>query len=141
MVVEEDYLPNPCVVHPERVVDHRYRELLPAPLRARIEAWERATDGPGYSIWTVPGWKLGGFPSWQLTGPGSHTCGSCGTEMDLLFTVGVKGEWYTGGYWLPIEESGGLTDRMTEINISRGYDWNVFRCPVSFDHPPRTQMS
>jgi hypothetical protein len=35
-VVEENHLPNPCVVHPEQVADYRYRELPPKELQDRI---------------------------------------------------------------------------------------------------------
>lgn len=133
--VEEFYLPNRCVVHPEQVVDYRDRELLPQELQARIAAWETDTDGPGYWAWSVvPGWKMGGFPSWRMTGPGTLNCRACGTEMALLFTVG-SGEWDEAGYWRPIEDPADTTDPITEVVIGRGFDWNVFYCPASFDHP------
>ncbi|GIE90014.1 hypothetical protein [Actinoplanes regularis] len=139
-VVEEDYLPNPCVVHPEQFVDHRYHEVLPKDLQARIDAWEKETDGPGYSVWSVvPGWKVGGFPSWRMTGPGTMTCETCDTEMNLLFTVGW-GEWDEAGHWRPIEDPADLADPLTDIVIGRGFDWYVFYCPVSFDHPHATVM-
>ncbi|GAA1619161.1 hypothetical protein [Actinoplanes couchii] len=139
-VVEEDHLPNPCAVHPERVSDYPYREILPEPLRARIAAWEAQTGGPGYRAWSVvPGWKVGGHPSWRMTGPGTMHCRTCGTEMRLLFTVGF-GEWDEAGWWRPIEEPAGDTDPMTEVVINRGFDWYLFHCPASFDHPIDTVM-
>ncbi|GAA2915975.1 hypothetical protein Acy02nite_91970 [Actinoplanes cyaneus] len=135
LAVEENYLPNPCVVHPEQVVDHRDREVLPAPLQARLADWEKDTDGPGYSAWSVvPGWKMGGFPSWRMSGPGTADCPTCHTEMTLLFTVGF-GEWDRDGHWRPVEDPADTTDPMTEVVIGRGFDWYVFRCPVSYDHP------
>lgn len=138
--VEENHLPNPCVVHPEQVVDHRYRELLPAHLGASIAAWEKDTDGPGYRAWSVvPGWKVGGFASWRTTGPGTMNCRACGTEMSLLFTVG-SGEWDEAGHWRPIEDPADTTDPLTGVIIGRGFDWYVFRCPVSCDHPFSTVM-
>ncbi|MET0495538.1 MAG: hypothetical protein ABW000_20625 [Actinoplanes sp.] len=88
---------------------------------------------------TVPGWKVGGFPSWRMTGPGTMDCGTCGTEMTLLFTVG-QGEWDEAGHWRPIEDPADTTDPLTGIVIGRGFDWYLFLCPVSFDHPFRTVM-
>jgi hypothetical protein len=29
---------------------------------------------------------------------------------------------------------------MTGVVINRGFDWYVFHCPVSFDHPFATEM-
>jgi hypothetical protein len=138
--VEEEYLPSPCIVHPEQVVDYRYEEVLPADLRARIAAWEQGTDGPGYGVWSVvPGWKVGGLPSWRMTGPGTSDCRTCDAEMTLLFTVGF-GEWDEEGYWRPLEDPAELADPMTGILIGRGFDWYVFVCPASFDHPIATVM-
>jgi hypothetical protein len=138
--VEENYLPNPCVVHPEQVVDYRYREVLPEELQARIAAWGKDADGPGYEMWSVvPGWKVGGFPSWRMSGPGTMNCTTCGAEMTLLFTVGF-GEWDEAGHWRPIEDPADTADPMTGIIIGRGFDWYVFHCPVSFSHPFATQM-
>jgi hypothetical protein len=133
--VEENYLRNVCAVHPEQVFDYRDWEVLPAELQARIDAWEKGTDGPGYSVWSVvPGWKVGGFPSWRMTGPDTMNCRTCGTEMTLLFTVGF-GEWDEAGHWRPAEDPADSADPITEVVIGRGFDWYVFRCPVSFDHP------
>ena len=139
-VVEENHLPNPCVVHPEQVVDYQYWELLSKELQDRIAAWEKDTNGPGYEAWSVvPGWKVGGFPSWRMTGPGRRNCRTCDTEMTLLFTIG-SGEWDKTGYWRPIEDPADMADPMTGVVINRGFDWYVFHCPVSFDHPFATQM-
>ncbi|MBO3743025.1 hypothetical protein [Actinoplanes flavus] len=133
--VEEAYLPNACVVHPEHFVDYRYFEMLPRDLQARISAWEKETGGPDYSKWSaVPGWKVGGFPSFRMSGPISMTCETCDTEMSLLFAVG-HGEWDEAGYWCPLEDPVDLSDPLTGIFIGRGFDWYILHCPVSPDHP------
>jgi hypothetical protein len=138
--VEENYLPNVCVVHPEQFDDYRDWELLPKELQDRIVAWEKDTDGPGYSAWSVvPGWKVGGFASCRMTGPATMSCRACGAEMTLLFTVGF-GEWDEAGHWRPVEDPADTADPITEVIIGRGFDWYVFHCPVSFDHPFSTIM-
>jgi hypothetical protein len=138
--VEEFYLPNRCVVHPEQVVDYRYEEVLPADLRARILAWEKANPGASYGrSAVVPGWKMGGFPTWRMTGPGSMNCQICDHEMVLVFTVGY-GEWDESGGWRPIEDPADFRDPLTEVLIGRGFDWHIFLCPASFDHPIATVM-
>jgi hypothetical protein len=111
-VVEENHLPNPCVVHPEQVADYRYRELPP-----------KGTPGPDR----------------RLTGPFRRNCRTCDAEMTLLFTVG-SGEWDEAGNWRPIEDPVDTVDPMTGVVINRGFDWYVFHCPVSFDHPFATEM-
>jgi hypothetical protein len=139
-VVEENYLPNRCVVHPEQVVDYRYWEMLPEDLQARIAAWEKDIGGLDYSAWSVvPGWKVGGFPSGRMSGPFTLTCRTCDAEMVLLFTVGY-GEWDEAGDWRPIEDPADTTDPLTGVVIGRGFDWYLLRCPVSFEHPISTIM-
>ncbi|GAA3920998.1 hypothetical protein [Actinoplanes auranticolor] len=139
-VVEEPYLPNRGVVHPEQLVDYRYVELLPQDLQDRIAEWEKNGDGLGYSAWSVvPGWKVGGFPSWRMSGPWTVNCSTCGTEMSLLFTIG-HGEWDAAGLWWPVEEPADTADPLTGVFIGRGFDWYVFHCPASFDHPFSTAM-
>jgi hypothetical protein len=59
--------------------------------------------------------------------------------MTLLFTVG-SGEWDEAGNWRPIEDPVDTVDPMTGVVINRGFDWYVFHCPVSFDHPFATEM-
>lgn len=73
-VVVDNYLPEPCLVHPEQVVEYQALDLLPPDLSERIEAWEDE-DGPSYHF---------------------------------------------------------------DLSLAPGWDLNVFRCPVSHDHPPAT---
>lgn len=67
-------------------------------------------------------------------------CAECSTAMTLLFTVD-SGEWDgTDSSWRPVEEPPGASPVPTGVTIGRGYSLYVFRCPVSFDHPPATTM-
>ncbi|WP_027344174.1 hypothetical protein [Hamadaea tsunoensis] len=145
-VVNENYLPTPCVLHPEQVREHPYPGLLPDDLQARIAAWEREHgngQGPSYhyDLSLAPGWKVGGFANWSLTDPYPMNCAECGATMTLLFTAD-SGEWQGGdaGTWRPVEETGDTSVGPTDIVIGRGYALYVFRCPVSFQHPVATTM-
>jgi hypothetical protein len=145
--VYNDYLPEPCVVHPERIREYRPGHLLPQDLGARIRAWqgsdheddgERVTYDDDLS--RAPGWKVGGFSRWGLTDPYPVECAECGRSMTLLLTV-ASFEWNgTGGTWRPVEEPDHAKGDPTRVIIGRGYDLFVFRCPDSFDHPHATVM-
>ncbi|GIJ44167.1 hypothetical protein Val02_10530 [Virgisporangium aliadipatigenens] len=140
-VVNDSYLPVPCAVHPERILEHRNDGMLPDGLDARIRAWEKES-GLRYhaDLSLAPGWKVGGFAHWGLTDWYAVTCKECGTSMTLLLTV-ASFEWNgTGGTWRPIEEPAGAGSNPTRVVIGRGYDLFVFRCPESFDHPHATAM-
>lgn len=148
-VVNDSYLPTPCVVHPEQVREYQYGGLLPEALDTRITAWEEqieeeADDEDGLSyqldLSLAPGWKVGGFANWSLTDPHPVDCPECGTGMTLLFTADSS-EWEgSGGSWRPIEEPVNASSNPTDVVIGRGYALYVFHCPVSFDHPPVTAM-
>ncbi|WP_238007159.1 hypothetical protein KZZ52_37385 [Dactylosporangium sp. AC04546] len=139
-VVNEHYLPNPCVVHPERISEYPYRALLPKDLGERIAAWDEAGSEYQLDLSLAPGWKVGGFANWSLTDPYPVDCAECGTPMTLLFTADSS-EWHgTGGSWRPVEEPAGATSGPTDVVIGRSYALYIFRCPVSFDHPPATAM-
>ncbi|WP_347598542.1 hypothetical protein [Acrocarpospora sp. B8E8] len=139
------YLPEPCVLHPERVVECQYADLLPEKLRERIEEWEEATDHSYQDLSIAHGWKVGGWASWHLTDPCPMDC-ECGQEMRLLLTI-ASSEWDAGYTWRPIEdEPTGTdpiyprTDEPTMITIGRGYSLWIFVCPRSYDHPHQMSM-
>jgi hypothetical protein len=135
-VVNETYLPTPCVVHPERVVEYQDADLLPEVLRKRIGAWEERT-GHDYqgTLSLAPGWKVGGYANWSLTDPHPMDCAVCGAGMVLLLTAD-SGEWEgPAGSWRPVEEPEAASVRPTDVTIGRGYALYVFVCPRSFEHP------
>ncbi|WP_433046943.1 hypothetical protein [Dactylosporangium sp. CS-033363] len=131
---EEQYVPEPCVVHPERVREYEYLGLLPPELRRRL-----ARVDYQYDLSLAPGWKVGGFANWSLTDPHPVDCDVCGAGMTLLFTA-ASSEWQGRGTWRPVEEPEGARPVPTGVTIGRGYSLYVFRCPGSFDHPPGTAM-
>lgn len=136
-VMEYGYLPEPCVLHPERIVEYPDAETLPAGLQERIRKWE-ASSGHWYSSLAVAvGWKAGGHAMWALSGPEPMVC-DCGAGMELLMTAD-SGEWDDTGYWRPVEDAaseGAFPPRAdpTQVLIGRGSGLQIFRCPVSPDH-------
>jgi len=140
-VVNESYLPTPCVVHPEQVVEYQYADLLPDLLKLRIRAWEERT-GHSYqaTLSLAPGWKVGGYANWSLTDPHPMDCGVCGAGMVLLFTADSS-EWEgPAGSWRPVEEPEAASVGPTDVVIGRGYALYLFACPRSFEHPLGTTM-
>jgi len=140
-VVNDAYLPVPCVVFPEQVREYQYGGLLPDELDARIAEWEDETGFQyQYDLSLAPGWKVGGYANWSLTDPHPMDCAECGAAMTLVFTAD-SGEWQgTEPTWRPVEEDAQAPVNPVDVTIGRGYSLYVFRCPKSFDHPPGTTM-
>ncbi|MFF1476654.1 hypothetical protein ACFVYD_03550 [Streptomyces sp. NPDC058301] len=155
----EDELPEPCVLHPEEVDTYPWAEdgTLPAPLIARIDAWddaqaaEHGADAASYQgdLSVPPGWRVGGYPSWASTGPMAIGCESCATPMRLLLTA----EGYEMGAdshsWMPLEDrdpslqgkasirEGRSVAQPTRLRFGRDRDLHVFTCSADPGHPPR----
>jgi hypothetical protein len=155
VVGSDGFVPEPCVLHPERVVTYPFAGLLPEELCARIDAWEEAleeeaeqtadestTEPPGYQydLSIPPGWRVGGFASWHATDPYPMDCLTCTTPMNLLLTIDSS-EWDGGsGSWRPLEDQNQPTHRCatpTEITVGRWGELNVFACPDDPEHPHR----
>ncbi|NUS82385.1 MAG: DUF1963 domain-containing protein [Streptomyces sp.] len=102
------YLPQPCVVHPERVVEYP-RWDLPEELSQDLkERFDRLKEQSGWSYWyalsVAPGVKAGGYPNWSQE-PDWPDCADCGRRMDHLLTV--DSAEFDGGSaktWLPVED-------------------------------------
>ncbi|MFD7500488.1 hypothetical protein [Streptomyces sp. NPDC059850] len=150
VVGRAECVPNPCVLHPEEVVEHEWIELLSEDIQERIGAWEEdlmdaVAEGEEYELsYTgdlsiAPGWKVGGFARWGLTGPARIDC-SCGASMRPLLTVSDE-EWDWGSLtWVPLEDrevmdAMGASDP-TGVYVGRG-QMRIFTCPVDPTHPHR----
>ena len=122
-----DYVPEPCRLSPERVVelpgayefdDENTRDRLEdwigsnyTSLAAGGEVWPSPDGGSGipreascqYSFSAAPGTKVGGFPLW-IQGAAYPSC-ERGHHMEHLLTVASSefdgGSWWR---WLPAEE-------------------------------------
>ncbi|AGZ42536.1 hypothetical protein [Actinoplanes friuliensis] len=145
VVVNDDYLPEPCVVHPEQVREYQYADLLPPGLAGRIREWDEDDLYFG-ALSVASGWKVGGFANWNLSDPRPMDCEECGTAMRLLLRVD-SAEWDGEGSWRPVEDADNgeflslqSPSTPTAVVIGRGYSLWIFTCPVSDDHPHRTAM-
>ncbi|MGI5455448.1 hypothetical protein ACQEWB_20175 [Streptomyces sp. CA-249302] len=138
------YVPEPCLVDPEEILEYQAFELLPEDLQESLEEWEdwEDEDAPHYQydLSVAPGWKAGGFASWHLTGPREMLC-DCGAPMRLLVTVDSK-EWDNGSLsWRPVEDAGnsayGLS-KPTQVVVGRAGSLRFFVCTLDASHPHKT---
>ncbi|MEU9865345.1 hypothetical protein AB0D99_31205 [Streptomyces sp. NPDC047971] len=140
-LVEGRYLPEPCELSPERVVEYPFADYLPEELAARIDGWEdafqerlgEAAPGYQYDLSLAPGWKIGGWDSWHKTDLVRVYCDACGTEMRLLLTVD---SYDSGGSWGPYP----LVAPSTGIKVGRDGEYRAFVCPADPAHPHRMSM-
>ncbi|WP_431682421.1 DUF1963 domain-containing protein [Kitasatospora sp. KL5] len=77
---KDDYLPRPCVLHPERVVDYPSWDLPEETGDALEERFDEVEEGTGWSYWShlsvSEGIKAGGYPTWTQE-PWWPDCRSC----------------------------------------------------------------
>jgi hypothetical protein len=102
-----DYVPLPCVLHPERVVEYPHAEQpgfsdLPDALDERVRRWQERHDWLYWAaLSTAPGTKVGGHPRW-IQPPQWPVC-DCGQRMQHLLTI-ASDEFGPQGRWLPVED-------------------------------------
>ncbi|WP_406860365.1 hypothetical protein ABZO31_07840 [Streptomyces sp. HUAS MG47] len=140
-VVEGGYLPDPCALHPEQVVEYPFPDYLPEELAGRIESWEDAYQARlgdaapwyQYDLSMAPGWKIGGWDSWHKTDLIRVYCDTCGTEMRVLLTID---SYDSGGSWGPYP----LVAPSTGIKVGRDGEYRAFVCPADPTHPHRMAM-
>jgi hypothetical protein len=104
----KDYIPKPCVIHPEVVTEYPAWDMpedLRASLRGRMEQVKQETGWKyHYHLADAPGIKLGGFPSWTQE-PAWPDCESCGQRMEHLLTVAsVEYDGESWRSWMPVED-------------------------------------
>jgi hypothetical protein len=148
MVSQPRYLPRPCVLRPERVVEYPWWQELPTALGRPVGVWDAAHDGLYHRRFaTAPGWKVGGWASWPTTDPVPRYCPRCGAPMRLLFQID-SGEWGDPERWRPAEESGlrpgtpgyGSATEPTGVVAGRSGLYRVFHCPSCPDAPVRVDL-
>lgn len=157
-----DYIPSPCVLHPEQVVEYpltdELREVLDPALCLDIAEWclGRALDaeedveenepydnaGLYDEIAASPSFKVGGWMFWGNTDPRPVHC-PCGAAMTPLLQIG-SGEWWSdAGYWTPIEDLDAARGRVAtphsfgnppEIVLPRGLRLHLYLCPDDPGH-------
>jgi hypothetical protein len=147
VIGNDDYLPEPCVLHPETVTEYPAPHELPQELADRIEEWEETQAARyQYDLAVAPGWKLGGHAPWSFSDPFPMACAECGSGVRPLLTIDGD-EWDGGsGSWRPVEDAGYTGHhcdgpaRDTQITIGRGYTLQVYVCEASYGHPPVQNM-
>jgi hypothetical protein len=144
------YVPEPCVLHPEQVIEypayHDLEDELAERIRDRdMELFESPDENqPGYrgNLSVAPGWKVGGWSAFftfrDPADPDELHC--CGAPLEPLLTI-PSDEWDDETRsWRPIPEEGKTDHNPTEVSIGRGYTLQVYRCTASQEHPPVTIM-
>jgi hypothetical protein len=115
LVAHEQYVPRPCVAHPEPLVEFppicsisdlmggQRPGQLPAELEQRLRRWDMAQpDDDGYvSLAHAPGWKIGGWDGSWPDADHQETC-TCGAPMRPLLEVECSER--LGSIWSPQEQ-------------------------------------
>lgn len=84
---EWDEVPQPCTVHPERVVEYPWWQELPVGLRKQLKGSDELFDLYWQESLT-DGWKVGGSKSWASSDmPESLGCPECAAPLGLLLQV------------------------------------------------------
>ncbi|MFE2303240.1 hypothetical protein ACFXAW_34165 [Streptomyces sp. NPDC059445] len=146
----DDYLPEPCLLHPETVTEYPAPHELPEELADRIHGWEaeqNPDDEDGievvdyqYDLSVAPGCKLGGYGPWSFSDPFPMSCPECGSDVRPLLTVDGA-EWDGNKSWRPLEDADydGLhflgPACSTRLTIGRSYNMQLYVCVASYDHP------
>jgi hypothetical protein len=103
--VNEEYVPQPCALSPERVPEYPDGWELEKDLRERVTDWAGPTGWHYFShLSAAPGTKVGGWPDW-IQDPCYPECDDCGKPMTHLLTIS---SWECDGEswrrWVPAEE-------------------------------------
>jgi hypothetical protein len=103
--VNEEYVPEPCVLSPERVSDYPAGWELDEDLRKRVREWAGAQGWDYFfHLEAAPGTKVGGWPHW-IQDPSYPECDECAKPMTHLLTIA---SWECDGEswrrWVPVEE-------------------------------------
>jgi hypothetical protein len=146
VVGDDEYVPQPCLLHPETVTEYPAPPALPRGLRERILGWQRGQEVVyQYALAVAPGWKVGGHASWSFSDPSPMYCGECGSVVRPLLTLDSC-EWAAGSVsWRPIEDMEvgnprypGIDGPMTKIG--RSYTMQIYICASSYAHPHLQNM-
>ncbi|MFF4323209.1 hypothetical protein [Streptomyces sp. NPDC001568] len=154
----DDYLPEPCLLHPEQVTEYPDHLEVSKELQEQLgnlSVWQAANvemdseelpwpeEFYDKELAGAPGWKVGGWPRWTTTDPGPRPCPACGRDMDALLTIATY-EDDDDSSWLPHQEPEDASlpgfdpyerSQPTAVQIGRGYDQQLYVCPAAPEHP------
>ncbi|MET9226405.1 hypothetical protein [Lentzea sp. NPDC003310] len=139
-LVDENYLPEACVLHPEEVTEYPAPLELPRDLAARVRGWEEREGAQyQYDLSVAPGCKVGGYGPWSFSDPFPLSCPDCGAAVGPLLTI-ASGEWDGNRSWRPVEETDGAStiypspSEPTMVSIGRGYNLQLYTCVAAPGH-------
>ncbi|MDX3388057.1 hypothetical protein PV682_42460 [Streptomyces niveiscabiei] len=128
------YVPEPCVLAPERVTEYPHILELTEELRRAI------AEEPGEEVYTdelstAPGWKVGGWTRWGLTDPVPRFCVHCGTRMTPLLTI-ASHEWHPDNRtWIPYEDQAPEADANPPgVTVIDANHLQLYVCPKHPTH-------
>ncbi|MEU7995630.1 hypothetical protein AB0B83_09855 [Micromonospora sp. NPDC049060] len=103
----DGYVPRPCRLHPEQVVEYPYPQELPEALRTLVDEQDEECEYDDHNYVDtvmVPGWKVGGYADWSLTDLRPTPCPRCAGPTTLALVV-ASSERGTGR-WQPTRPDG-----------------------------------
>ncbi|MEU6075630.1 hypothetical protein [Micromonospora sp. NPDC047074] len=127
----DEYVPRPCRLHPERIVEYPYPDELPEHLRRLVDKHEDYLD-----TFMAPGWKVGGYARWSLTDVLPTPCPRCAgpTTLALVIDSSERGS----ARWQPRRADGEPDDdsyEPTEVIVGRYGALRIFVCLSCPDAP------
>ncbi|WP_148310596.1 hypothetical protein [Nocardia otitidiscaviarum] len=148
---EDFWIPRPCLLHPERVVEYPFYQVLPQELRERLSQWQTLHTGSThcdrdpcccyqYSLSVAPGCKVGGWTSWHLTDMYPVPCEDCGDSTRALLQLD-SAEWNggSGPRWKPVVDDPAGEPELEPTALEHG-SWGamtIFTCRTDPRHRPR----
>lgn len=159
-----EYLPEPCVLHPEQITEYpravQLFEELDPDLCEHIAAWSRQVGGTSLEdsdaelpwvdadrydeISATATWKTGGWPFWSFRDPWPIRCTACNATMTPPLQIG-SGEWFDDlDHWTPVEDLADIHaaslaphthGNPPQVSLAHGYRLQIYVCPDSADHP------
>ena len=144
--VEDNYLPQPCVLHPEEVTEYPAPHCLPEELAGQVREWEdREEQKYQYELSVASGCKTGGHAPWSFSDPFPMSCPDCGADVEPLLTI-ASSEWDGNTSWQPVEDAEADhppfpgPHEPTMLMIGRGYNLQLYTCVDVPAHQHVTNM-
>jgi hypothetical protein len=144
--VDDNYLPQPCVLYPETVTEYPAPHCLPRDLPEQVHAWEKREDQKyQYELSVASGCKAGGHAPWSFSDSFPMSCPDCGADVEPLLTI-ASSEWDGNTSWQPAEDAGAThppfpaAHEPTMLSLGRGYNLQLYTCVEFPDHRHVTNM-
>ena len=150
----EDYVPAPCILDPEQIIEYPSIHALDPTLQERITAWDTDENDPDddeghlyfHELSVAPGFKVGGWEPWNSTDPSPLQCTTCAGPVRPLLTIGTAETYGNGQRWTPLEDREAEANPLpvhryhdplapTLLQLGRGYDMQVYACRDDTTHP------